>query len=385
MQRYCINFGLIRRTESQQNHYYMNYLTSIISFTFILIFSVSSVNSQIIITSEGFEFDTIISVNYSVEPTFLGNNYLVSNVDFTGSISAVACFEADSTALGVSNGLLLSTGIANTIIGPNNSEGSSTSLNTTGTSYFPTLDTYDAAVLEFDFTSYVDYLAFRYVFGSEEYLEYVNSGFNDRFGIFLSGPGIVGQKEISTLPNGGGIVGIDNIHSAGANINGDAFPPVNGQYYVNNSGGTIVEFDGYTTPIDISEPLLIGQTYHLVVVISDVGDGVLDSGVFLENCPSCGCEINETVVKTAIKIENDELLCYPNPSQGSFSIQIPSEAIDYASAELIIVDIAGKVLVNQKILDESSTLHISGLSSGMYHVSIQDVNTKWSSKMIVAD
>jgi hypothetical protein len=57
-------------------------------------------------------------------------------------------------------------------------------------------DTYDATVLEFDFVPATDNISFNYVFGSEEYLEFVNAGYNDVFAFFISGPGIVQAYKI---------------------------------------------------------------------------------------------------------------------------------------------------------------------------------------------
>ena len=50
----------------------------------------------------------------------------------------------------------------------------------------------DLCILEFDFIATGDTVSFNYSFGSDEYLEWVNSSYNDIFGFFLSGPGIVG-------------------------------------------------------------------------------------------------------------------------------------------------------------------------------------------------
>ena len=60
--------------------------------------------------------------------------------------------------------------------------------------------TYDVARLEFDFVADGDSISFDYVFGSNEYLTYVNTTYNDIFAFFLSGPGINGQF---TSPPGG--------------------------------------------------------------------------------------------------------------------------------------------------------------------------------------
>ena len=50
----------------------------------------------------------------------------------------------------------------------------------------------DVCILEFDFQPAGDFVSFNYVFGSNEYLAWVNSTYNDIFAFFLSGPGITG-------------------------------------------------------------------------------------------------------------------------------------------------------------------------------------------------
>ena len=50
----------------------------------------------------------------------------------------------------------------------------------------------NVTILEFDFVAESESMAFNYVFGSMEYTSFTCSGFNDIFGFFLSGPGIVG-------------------------------------------------------------------------------------------------------------------------------------------------------------------------------------------------
>ena len=50
----------------------------------------------------------------------------------------------------------------------------------------------DVCILEFDFQPSGDFVSFNYVFGSDEYLTWVNSAYNDIFAFFLSGPGISG-------------------------------------------------------------------------------------------------------------------------------------------------------------------------------------------------
>lgn len=51
----------------------------------------------------------------------------------------------------------------------------------------PGYTTNDATILSFDFQSNGDAAYFNYIFGSDEYNEYVGSTFNDVFGFFFNG------------------------------------------------------------------------------------------------------------------------------------------------------------------------------------------------------
>src|SRR5690606_16446232 len=83
--------------------------------------------------------------------------------------------------------------------------------------------TFDKCIVEFDFVTTGDSVRFDYVFGSEEYLNYTCSYFNDVFGFFLSGPGIAGPftggaKNIAIVPGSVGCpVGVSTIYCPGGN------------------------------------------------------------------------------------------------------------------------------------------------------------------------
>jgi hypothetical protein len=158
------------------------------------------------------------------------------------------------------------------------------------------ITTQDATVLEFDFTSTSDSVEFRYVFASEEYNEYVDLGFSDLFGFFISGPNIVGTQNIALVPNTNTPVSIDSINNG--NSPGGVVPTgpcMNCQYYVDNTFGTVLEYDGHTTVLTAKAGVIPCETYHLKLVIADVGDGVFDSVFFLKvgsfkstgNIPGC--------------------------------------------------------------------------------------------------
>ena len=199
-------------------------------------------------------------------------------------------FKKGSSSFPIEEGIILSTGIAASAMGPNNTEGKS-DLMVAGASD-PDLsmlagqDMNDAAILEFDFVPAGNTMEFKYTFSSEEYLEYINSTFNDAFGFFLSGPGINGTYQnnavnLAILPNGDPVT-INTIHPAGTNIGGQSYPAQNDAYYVNNpQGSSTFQFDGGTVVLTARYAVTPCQIYHIKLSVADAYDQEFDNAVFL--------------------------------------------------------------------------------------------------------
>ena len=136
--------------------------------------------------------------------------------------------------------------------------------------------------MEFDFVPESDTITFNYCFGSEEYLSYVNTRYNDVFGFFISGPGITGPYSSPPgFPNGSqNIAIVPNSNPALPITISSINHVINSQYY--NSGNVTISYNGYTdvfTAMAIVQPC---QTYHIRLAIADGSDYYLDSGVLLE-------------------------------------------------------------------------------------------------------
>ncbi len=239
-----------------------------------------------------------LQVNGSLTPQQLVQNILigggvsVSNVTYSGPSGCIGSFSnGQTTNLGLQSGVLLSTGgIANV---PN--PGSYFLSNSLGGSGDPLLQqiagntSYDAVVLEFDFIPLSTPIQFRYVFGSEEYPEYVCSSFNDAFGFFISGPnpqgGNYNNQNVALIPNTTIPVTINSVNNGQVGSYGNYSNCTSlsySNYYVNNLNGSTICFDGFTTVLTARLDVIPCQTYHIKIAISDIGDGAFDSGVFLE-------------------------------------------------------------------------------------------------------
>ena len=192
------------------------------------------------------------------------------------------------TAFPFATGLVLTTGNVSVAAGPNSSSGSTSNVSNfyseTQLSSLATSSVNGSASLEFDFIAMADEFAFNYIFGSEEYCEYVGSSFNDVFAFFLTGIDPVTltttTKNVAIIPGTVSTpVSINNVNSGNPCGSGGS----NTQFYVNNPvNSTGVEYDGYTTALTASAVIFSCQTYHMKLAVANVGDNSLDSGVFLE-------------------------------------------------------------------------------------------------------
>lgn len=149
-----------------------------------------------------------------------GNCFDVQNVSYLGNSAAIGTFANGLTNIGFNSGVIMATGATSVAEGPNDSDNASAGFGVPAadpdlTQLSGSGSIYDRASIEFDFTPTQTPLTFEYVFGSEEYCEYVGSTFNDAFGFFIAGPGISGPfggaANIAVIPATTTYVTINNV------------------------------------------------------------------------------------------------------------------------------------------------------------------------------
>lgn len=235
------------------------------------------------------------SVNYLVQDVLMGNGITASGISSGGTAAQIGYFDGSNSNIGLSRGVFLSSGDISTAGGINFDNGMTTAFGGPGdtdlNSLLTTQTTEDVAFIQFDFVPIGDSVIFRYVFASEEYNEYVCSNFNDVFGFFITGPGYPpGGQNIALIPGGNIPVAINTINNGTPGQPGDeptcaAADPnwqSNSGYFIDNTGGATVEFDGFTTVMEARAIVQCGETYTIKMAVGDAGDGQFDSGVFLE-------------------------------------------------------------------------------------------------------
>jgi hypothetical protein len=249
-------------------------------------FAVNTIYSQIVINS-----GPVVTPEEMVE-CILEDGVLYDNITFQGApISRGIFSNGQTTNLGLDSGIFLTTGSGYNIPGPNNYAGASANNGMPGNAILNAISTgltYDASVLEFDFIPETDTLLIKFVFGSEEYNEWVGSASNDVFGLFISGPNPMGgqysNKNIAIVP------GTTNTSVKINSVNNGYSPPgvvpsgpcMNCAYYDDNTNGLTLEYDGFTVVLIAWLIVVPCEEYHAMIGIADVGDFDGDSGAFIK-------------------------------------------------------------------------------------------------------
>ena len=246
-----------------------------------------------------------------VAEAIAGSGITVSNVSFVGSGDQAGLFvEPVAETYGFIGGAVLSSGNVAALPGPNDSSATQTNYGTAGDADLSVLSggaTFDAVALSFDFIPNAATVYISYVFGSEEYNEYVNAGFNDVFAFYVNG--------VNCATVGAGTpVTVDSINGG-----------VNSALFRDNTVGGLIdtEMDGLTVTLTCTAPVMPNVPNTMKLVLADGGDPILDSWVLLrgngitttppENCTDGIDNDGDTLIDAA---DPD---CVTEPEPGSIS------------------------------------------------------------------
>ncbi|EDO25321.1 predicted protein, partial [Nematostella vectensis] len=271
-------------------------------------------------------------VNYVTGPTNAQINSMLQGTGLTisgGNLAAgnrnlqIASYtNGISAGLDAANGMYFSTGNAATDLSQRNQWPYTSNTPAGGVTYDdPDLTAinpnarFDALVYSFSVTLHpsTTALRIRYQFGSEEYPDWVGTPYDDTFGFFVSGPGIVGKFNMARLPNGNptrintvnsGVRGFQasaylnpifvpsplDFSQAAIYINNGHTTAIDGQgLYLENTNPqpgpfpVFVEFNAITKLITYDlKNLTPGATYTFKIAIADASDEQRDCGVFID-------------------------------------------------------------------------------------------------------
>ncbi len=298
---------------------------------------------------------TELTINNTASATDLAQNIfgqgtVVNSATITGQGVQSGIFTGANATLGNAapsdSGIILSTGnvadFTNSSGTTNTNTASNTSTGHNGAGYAP-LDaitgqsTEDAVVLNINFTPTGDYITMQFTFSSEEYLEYVNGGVNDAFGIWVNG------NYIPFTPANNDLVSIDTINSTNAS-----------NLYLDNPRSADIyntEMDGTTVTLSIKAPVITGVPNTMVIALADSGDDAYDSNVL----------ISANSVQTIALAFDDAVEMEPNTQ---IIVDVLNNDVDSTATGLTITEINGvPIVVGQTVTvptGESITLNADG-------------------------
>ncbi|MEG4586117.1 choice-of-anchor L domain-containing protein [Microcoleus sp. MOSTC5] len=214
----------------------------------------------------------------------LKNNLLGANtvglsnfsVSIMGNSAAFGTFTNDP--FGLTSGVVLSTGKVADLPGQNRKDNvlvltNGSDLNTDFGAKGEKGD-FTELNLSFFANSTVEKLFFQYVFASEEFPEFGGSEFNDDFELLLNGTNLAKLSDGKTVT-------INNLVPDPNNRSKD-HPDYIDNPSLTGIAANIVKLDGFTKVLGFEGLLKKNQTNVLSIRIKDVGDGNLDSAVFIK-------------------------------------------------------------------------------------------------------
>lgn len=244
----------------------------------------------------------------------------VSNITYSTGINfddsqpnGIGYFSMDGDGFPFEQGLLLSTGHVVEAAGPNDEL-----INSGGTSWLGDSDLDDllgvssrnATIIEFDFVPLSNTISFDFMMASEEYTGATGGTdectYSDAFAFLLT-DAENNTTNLAVIPGTTTPILTTNIHPENASC-----PAINEEYF----GEYITEdlppmnFNGRTVVFTAQSPVVIGETYHIKLVVADDSDTQYDTGIFLK---SGSFDIGELDLGDDITIEAGTASCLNEP------------------------------------------------------------------------
>jgi len=281
------------------------FIQVIIASLLILVSSSGNLHAQVSVNDS-------VSVDYLVNEILLGDGISATNITFNGQaadavFAQIGGFNIDSSAFPIAEGVVLSTGLPTGIAGGDDFVDASLVQNDPDLVAIGGFNMNNCAILEFDFVASSDSFLIDYVFASTEYANFTCSGWNDAFGIFLSGPGISGPftnnaVNIALIPETDIPVSINSLNSGSPTIfSNDSTPCLEANpffvedsiYFFNNDPQleNSIAYSGHTHMLTAEAAIEPGQLYHFKFAIGNAIDNALQSAALLRKGSISGDEV----------------------------------------------------------------------------------------------
>jgi gliding motility-associated-like protein len=270
-------------------------MNSIKNILFLILCTFTTVASAQYITVDDTQTAQQLIENVLVKSTCANvSNFNAKGDTFTTGQNSYGYFNAGSSNFPISEGVIISTTKSKDAKGPYISDKGNDNKLWLGD---PDLDqtlgisSINATVLEFDFVPLTSSISFNYIFASNEYQENFPCNYSDGFAFLIKEKGSTANyKNIAVLPGTSTPVSSKNVHpiinnvlDGQGNIKLVGCAAVNESYFSGyNTATSPVNFSGQTKKMNAHTDVIIGQTYHIKLVIADDFAQYYSSAIFLE-------------------------------------------------------------------------------------------------------
>ncbi len=252
----------------------------------LFVFFTANLYSQITVDDSSHTSQQLIQDVLINSPCATTSNFK-SGTGTSVGINGIGYFERNNSDFPFENGIILSTGRASNVVGPNidNFSGDGVGEPWFGDSDLEnitqTATTQNASYLEFDFVPFSNRMSFNFLLASEEYYLNFPCQFSDVFAFILTDSNGV-SRNLAVIPGTNIPVKVTEIHET---ITGNGGCEAKNEEFFDTYNDPItsaISLNGQTIPMVASANVTPGEKYTIKLVIADFQDGNLDSTVFIE-------------------------------------------------------------------------------------------------------
>ncbi|HEU0136436.1 MAG TPA: choice-of-anchor L domain-containing protein, partial [Flavobacterium sp.] len=278
--------------------------------------SLPTLSQSLVVDTTTYTVPQLVNTVLINSPCALATNVTWRTGTNFGSSNGMGFFTNANPNFPMTGGVILSTGDATHVDGPNNSHLNDGSANWAGDADLeatllqagiPMVST-NATVLEFDFMPISANFSFDFVFASEEYGNY-QCQFSDAFAFLLTNLNTGVTTNLAVVPNTNTPISVVTIRDF---LYNSSCPSANAQYFGGYNGGSAAagsatNFNGQTLLMNASAVLVPNTPYHIKLVVADRGDYESDSVIFLS---TNSFNIGQNVLGADLTVANGTALCH---------------------------------------------------------------------------
>ncbi|WP_169628015.1 DUF7619 domain-containing protein [Flavobacterium soli] len=255
--------------------------------------SVSNIYPPLVATTTQFTNEQLVTNVLVNNPCVDISNITSSTGSNFNNVNGIGYFTNTNPFFPITSGVVLSTGNASNVGGPNLTilgDGINTwlgddDLSAIQATQIPPIsgNLYNATKLEFDFTSQNEFMSFNFLFASEEYGTFQCS-YADAFAFLLTDLTTGITTNLAVVPGTASPVSVITIRNSENNPDCSSVNEAFFDTYFDDllAQTAATNFNGQTELMSASSAIVSNNPYHIKMVIADRSDSAYDSAVFIQ-------------------------------------------------------------------------------------------------------